>query len=140
MLFIVTLTFYCLCLCPCDFILSMLLCLSATMWKSLMKKVTTLDTSRSATFLFQVENTFWSRKSKCQIKLKFGAQTSSNMQNSMMVFILSVGDQKYPYCANLVQKIKIFRKSNSDMLNSMVILFYLLLARNTLFGQIWSRN
>ena len=137
MLFIVTLTFYCPCLCHCDFILSMLLCLSAPCNDL---GVTTLDTSRSATFLFQVENTFWSRKSKCQIKLKFGAQTSSNMQNSMMVFILSVGDQKYPYCANLVQKIKIFRKSNSDMLNSMVILFYLLLARNTLFGQIWSRN
>ena len=47
---------------------------------------------------------------KCQnyqLKLKFCTQTSSNMQNSMVVLTFSVFDRKYPLWENLVQNIKI---------------------------------
>ena len=43
----------------------------------------------------------------CQFKLKFGTQTNSNKQNSMMMFTFPVFNQKYPPWANLVQKFKI---------------------------------
>ena len=42
----------------------------------------------------------------CQFKLRFGTKTNSNMQNSMVVFTLSVFDWKYYFWANLIQKIK----------------------------------
>ena len=42
-----------------------------------------------------------------QIQLKFGTKTSSNMENSMVVFTFSVLDGKDTFLANLVQKIKI---------------------------------
>ena len=47
------------------------------------------------------------RKHPCSSKLKLGTQTSSNMQNSMMIFTFSVFDQKHPFWVNFVQKIKI---------------------------------
>ena len=47
-----------------------------------------------------------SKIQNCQFKLKFGTETNSYMYNSM-VFIFSVFHQKYSFCANLVQKIKI---------------------------------
>ena len=62
-------------------------------------------------FLFLIGNILfgqiWSKKSNYQLKLKFGSQTNSNMQNSMVMFILSVFDWKCPFWANLVQKVKI---------------------------------
>ena len=48
----------------------------------------------------------WSKKNQiCLFKLNFGTQTNSNMQNSMMRFILSATDFKYHFTGNLVQKI-----------------------------------
>ena len=41
-----------------------------------------------------------------QFKLKFGTGTNSNMENSMVMFIFSLFDWKYPW-ANLLQKVKI---------------------------------
>ena len=43
----------------------------------------------------------------CKFKLKPGTQTNSNKQNSKVVSTFPVLDQKYPFWANLVQKIKI---------------------------------
>ena len=42
-----------------------------------------------------------------QLKLKFGTYTNSNMQNSIMLFSFFVFEWKYPFWANLVQKVKI---------------------------------
>ena len=41
----------------------------------------------------------------CLFKAEFDTKTNSNMQNSMVVSILSVLDLKVPFLANLVQKI-----------------------------------
>ena len=46
-----------------------------------------------------------------QLKLKFGIYTNSNMQSSMVVPIFSVFDWKYPFWANLFQKVKIISLS-----------------------------
>ena len=40
-------------------------------------------------------------------KFKSYAETNSNMNNSMMLFTFSLLEQKDPFWANLVQKIKI---------------------------------
>ena len=50
---------------------------------------------------------FGPKNQNYQLKLKFGTYTNSNMQNSMVMFTFSVFDRKYPYWANLVQKVKI---------------------------------
>ena len=50
---------------------------------------------------------FGPKNQNCHFKLKFGTYTNSNMHNSMVMFILSVFDWKYPFWANLVQKVKI---------------------------------
>ena len=81
-------------------------------------------------FLFQTGNILcgqiWSKNQNCQLKLKYAyqhklnmlnfnfkfksyAETNSNMNNSMMLFTFSLLEQKDPFWANLVQKIKIFR-------------------------------
>ena len=49
---------------------------------------------------------FWFKNSKL-FKLKFDSKTNSNVQNSMVVFILSILDWEYRFGGNLVQKIKI---------------------------------
>ena len=54
---------------------------------------------------------FGSKNQNCQFKLKFGKKTNQNMQNSMVVFTFSGLDEKYPFQANLIQKIKIFSLS-----------------------------
>ena len=54
---------------------------------------------------------FGPKNQNCHFKLKFGTCTNSNMQNSMVMFICSVFDQKYSFLANLVQKVKIIRWS-----------------------------
>ena len=45
------------------------------------------------------------KNENCWSKLKFGTQTNSNMQNSVVMF--SVFYQKYPFWINLLKKIKI---------------------------------
>ena len=47
------------------------------------------------------------KNQNCQFKLKFGTYTNSNMQNSMVEFVLFVLHWKYPFWVNLVQKIEI---------------------------------
>ena len=49
----------------------------------------------------------WSKKSKYQLWLKFGAYTNWNMQNSVVMFTFSVFDRNYAFWANLVQKSKL---------------------------------
>ena len=41
------------------------------------------------------------------VKLKFGTETNSNMQKSMVFFTCSVLDWKHGFQENLVQKVKI---------------------------------
>ena len=71
-----------------------------------------MDARTSAIFPFLKRNNLfvqiWSKKKNqnCQIKLKFGTYTNSNMQNPL-VFLFSVLDGKHSFWANLVQKIKI---------------------------------
>ena len=48
-----------------------------------------------------------SKKSNCQIKLKFGMQTNSSMENSMVMFLFFFCDQKQTFWVNLVSKFKI---------------------------------
>ena len=83
----------------------------------------------------------------CHLKLKFGTYTNSNIQNSMVVFTLSIFDQKYPFWANLVQKVKIISLSwnlvPTIIQTCRIQWWYSLfpfLIRNTLFGQIWSQK
>ena len=54
---------------------------------------------------------FGSKKQNCQFKLNFGTWTISNMENSMALISFSALDQKHPFWANLVQKIKIVSSS-----------------------------
>ena len=42
----------------------------------------------------------------CQFKLKFGTITNLNIQNSIMMFTFSFFNQKYPFWADLIQKVK----------------------------------
>ena len=62
-------------------------------------------------FLFYTGNTIfqqvWSKNQNCQVKLKLGNLIDSDMHNSMMMFIFPIFHWKYPFWANLVQKIKI---------------------------------
>ena len=69
----------------------------------------------------------WPQNSKL-FKVKFGLQTNSNMHNFVAVFTFSVFKPKYPFRANLFQKITVVslswnlvRKANSNMQNSMGI-------------------
>ena len=60
--------------------------------------------------IFSFRHTFWANlvhKIKIVVKLKFGTQTNSHMQDSMVMFTFSVFDQKYPFWVILVQKNKI---------------------------------
>ena len=83
----------------------------------------------------------------CQLKVKFGTLTTSNMQNSMMMFIFSVFNQKYPFWAKLVQKnqncqfkMKHGSQTNSNIQNSMMVSFYLFQTRNIFFREIQSKK
>ena len=44
---------------------------------------------------------------KIKLKLKFGTEPNSNMQDSMVVFTFSVSDGEQPFSTNLDQKMKI---------------------------------
>ena len=43
----------------------------------------------------------------CQLKLKFGTLTTSNMQNSVLMFSFSVVNLKYPFRAKFAEKSKL---------------------------------
>ena len=69
-----------------------------------------------------------------QFKLKPGALTNLNMQNSMAMFTFSVLDWKYPFWVNLVQKhqncqfkLNFGTKTNLNMQNSMVVFTFAVL-------------
>ena len=71
---------------------------------------------------------FSSKNQNCQFKLKFGTQTNSNMQSSVVLFTFSDFDHKYPFWVNLARKIKIVSLSlkfgtqpNLNMQNSMLM-------------------
>ena len=61
-------------------------------------------------FCFSVEilflGKFGPKNQNYQFKQKFGTYTNSNMHNSVVIFTFSVFDWKYPFWANLVQKVK----------------------------------
>ena len=61
------------------------------------------------TFLFSIPflGKFGPKNQNYQLKLKFGTYTNWNIQSSTVMFTFSVFDQKYPFWANLVQKVKI---------------------------------
>ena len=90
---------------------------------------------------------FHSKNQIYQFKQKFGTYTTSNMQNSMVIFTFSVSECKYPSWANLVLKIKIISLS-SNLVPALIqtcriqwwYSLFLFLIRNTLFGQIWSKK
>ena len=97
------------------------------------------------------ETLFWGKFSpksqNYQLKLKFVTYTNSNMQNSMMLFTFFVFEWKYPFWANLVQKIKIISlswKLVPTLIRACKIQWwyslFLFLIGNTLFGQIWSKK
>ena len=82
-----------------------------------------------------------------QFRLKFGTYTNSNMQNSMLIFTFSVFDRKFPFWANLVQKIKVISLSWNLVPRLIQICkiqwwcsLFLFSTRNTLFGTIWSKK
>ena len=81
-----------------------------------------------------------------QFKLKFGTYTNSNMQNSMVMFIFFVFDRKYPFWANLVQKVKIISWSWNLVARLIWICWiqwccslFSFLTGSALLGQIWSK-
>ena len=61
-------------------------------------------------FCFQSEifslSKFGPKNQNCQFKLEFVTKTNFNMWNSMKMFTFSIFKWKYPFLANLVQKIK----------------------------------
>ena len=80
-----------------------------------------------------------------QFKLKFGTGTNSNMENSMVMFIFSLFDWKYPW-ANLLQKVKIISWSWNLVPRIIRICWiqwccslFSILTGNALPWQIWSK-
>ena len=74
---------------------------------------------------------FGPKNQNCQFKLEFGAQTSSNMQNSMALFTFPVLDRKLfgggkfgPKKQNWQFKLKFGTQTNSNMQNSMALLTF----------------
>ena len=64
-------------------------------------------------FHFWLEITFLGKLGPKNQKWKFGPWTNSNMQNSMVVFILFVVDSEYSLWGNLVPKLKIVSLSRN---------------------------
>ena len=66
-------------------------------------------------FMLSTANTFFGdlgpKNQNCHFILKFGTWAYSNKQNSMDMFNSSALYQNYPFWANFVQKIKVFRLS-----------------------------
>ena len=90
---------------------------------------------------------FGPKSQNSHFKLKFGTYTSSNIQNSMVMFTLFVFDRKYPFWANSVQNIKILTLS-WNLVPTLIrtcriqwrCSFSLFLIGNNFFGQIWSKK
>ena len=61
----------------------------------------------SEKFGLKNENRQFKVKLDTQTNLNLDTQTNLNMQNSLMMFTFFVFDRKYPFWANLVQKMKI---------------------------------
>ena len=102
-------------------------------------------------FCFSVEIPFLGKlgpkNQNCHFMLKFGTYTNPNMQNSMVMFIFSVFDWKYPFWANLAQKVKIISWSWNFVPRLIRICRihwccsrFLFSTGNTLFGQICSKK
>ena len=100
-------------------------------------------------FLYLIGNTLfgqiWSKKSKLSVEAEIWYLLNSSMQNSMVMFILSVFDWKYPFWVNLVKKIKIISWSGNLVARLIWICrikwcccIFWFLSGNTFFGQIWS--
>ena len=88
-----------------------------------------------------------SQNSEFQFKLKPGTKTNSSIQNSMVVLTFSVSEWKYPFWANLVQKIKIISWCWNLVPWLIQICriqwwccFFLFLIRNTLLGKSGPKN
>ena len=101
-------------------------------------------------FFFWVEipflGKFGPKNHNCHFKLKFGTYTNSNMQNSMVMFIFLVFDRKYPFLANLVEKVKIISWSLNLVARLIQICWiqwccslFSFLIGSALLGQIWSK-
>ena len=101
-------------------------------------------------FCFQRETDFLGKFSPniqiCQFNLKSGAQTNSNMQNSMEMFTSSVSNGKYLFWANLVQIFKFINLTWSLVLRLIQIeriqwgcSLLLFPTGKTFFGQIQSQ-
>ena len=98
-------------------------------------------------FLFLSGNTHFGQNQNYQSELKIGTYTNSSMLNSMIIFTFSVFDRKYPFWANLVQKVKIISLSWNLVPRLIRICkiqwwcsLFLFLTGNTLFGTIWSKK
>ena len=65
---------------------------------------------------------FGLRIQNCLFKVKFNNNTNSNMQNSIVMFILFVLEWKHPFWANLVQIIKIVGLNRNVVLRLIPIL------------------
>ena len=135
-------------------------------WVNLVQKVKIMSWSRNlvagliricriqwycSLFLFLVEipflDKFGPKNQNSCFKLKFCTYSNSNMQNSMVMFIYFVFDDKYLFWANLAQKVKIISWSRNlvaRLIRICRIQWYcspfLFLSGNTLFGQIWSKK
>ena len=106
---------------------------------------------RCSLFLFRLEilfgGKFGPKNEDCKFKLKFDTQKNSNILNSVVMFTFSVLYWKYPFRANLVQKVKIFSLS-WNLVASLIWIckiqwccwLFPFSTGNTLFGQIWSKK
>ena len=101
-------------------------------------------------FCFWVEipflGKFGPKSQNSHFKLKFGTYTNSNIQNLMVMFNFFVFDWKYPFWANLVQKVKIISWSWNLVARLIWICWiqwccslFSFLAGSALLGQIWSK-
>ena len=90
---------------------------------------------------------FDSNIQNCQFKLKPGTQTNSSNQDSMVMFIYSVLDRKYPFWAKLIPNFKIVSLS-WNLVSRLIRIcriqwrysLFLFETGNTLFWQIWYLN
>ena len=102
-------------------------------------------------FCFRLETPFLGKfgekNQNYLFKLKFGTQTNSNIQNSIVVFNCSVLDRKHTFRENLVKKIKIVILSR-NLVPRLIRIFriqwwcslFLFQNRNTIFGQFGPKN
>ena len=97
-----------------------------------------MNARTSASSVFNCKYSFWEnlvKNQNCQLKLKFGIKTNSNIYDSMVVVTFYVLNRKHPFWKNVVQenqnyqfKLKFGTYTNSIMqfihnsiMNSMVV-------------------